>query len=113
MKNYTILLALTLIGCASTGILPMDRSSFIVVKQTSIPGLGMGPANNAKVSAYVEANKFCAAQGKMVNTISLEVEPSKPFQPGTASLQFTCVDKDEKVAPLQKEADRIIEIRQR
>ena len=47
----------TLVGCASTGVIPMDQDSYMIGKKDGTPGLGVSLSNKAEV--YREANEFC------------------------------------------------------
>jgi hypothetical protein len=115
MQKLSLLAVVSVLaGCASSGVVPMDRGSMMISKRTAAPGLGFSPVQGVKADVYIEANAYCSAQGKMVNTISLDIAPSVVFTPGSATLQFTCVAKSSaEVLPLQRTPDQVIEVRQR
>ena len=46
MKNLGILIVLALAGCASTGVVPMDKGTYLVSKKS--PQVGFGPAKVAR-----------------------------------------------------------------
>jgi hypothetical protein len=76
-------------GCVSSGVIPMDRGSYMITKRSAQIGIGMPVGTKADV--YKEANEFCSKQGIMVDTLNLEMAPSRPASPGSVSLQFRCV----------------------
>jgi hypothetical protein len=86
-----VLLALALSACASTGVVPADRDTYIV----SESGLTVGFSRPVRqtASVYRQANKFCAKQNKQVETVNLDQEDSVLGGQASASLQFRCVPK--------------------
>ena len=88
-----ILITLVMIGCASTGVVPMDNDTYMVAKRSAQPGFG--PAWCAKADIYREANEFCAKQNKKVETVNLEMVNGSFGRPASASLQFLCVSEPE------------------
>jgi hypothetical protein len=114
MKRTTIVVAslAVLSGCFSSGVIPMDRGSYMITKRSAQLGIGMPVGTKADV--YKEANDFCSKQGMMVDTINLEMAPSRPASPGSVSLQFRCVPHGSlptQAIQLQREPDVIIEKR--
>ena len=87
-----ISLMLVLTGCSSTGIVPMDRDTFMVAKRSA--QVGFGPPDGVKADVYKEANEFCAKQGKGVETVDLKITNSGFARPGNVTLQFRCVSAD-------------------
>jgi hypothetical protein len=85
------LAAVVLTGCASTGVVPMDRGSFLISKKS--PQVGFGPPVGIKGEVYTEANAHCAREGKVVETIKLEETNAGLAQSAAVSLQFRCVAK--------------------
>ena len=83
-------LAMAVTGCASTGIVPMDAGTFMVSKRAA--QVGFGPPVAAKADIYRQANEFCAAKGKQVETVDYQGTDSGFGRPASASLQFRCVD---------------------
>jgi hypothetical protein len=100
-----------LCGCASTGVIPMDRDSYMIGKKDGSPGLGVSLSNKAEV--YREANDYCRTKGREVHTLNVSVIAAAPGRLGSTELHFKCVSPGETAQPLIKEADRVIEIRQR
>lgn len=115
MKKILAVASLAILaGCASSGVIPMDRGSFMITKRSAQFGIGM-PVGT-KTDVYKEANEYCSKQGMMVDTINLEMTPSMPASPGSVSLQFRCVPPESlQPQPIQlhREPDVIIEKRER
>ena len=84
-----LLLCVGLAGCASTGVVPMDKDTFMIAKRS--PQLGFGQPIGAKADVYREANEFCAKQNKKVETVDFNMQNSGFGRPGSVSLQFRCV----------------------
>ena len=104
-------LRLLLRGKLYTGIVPMDRDSYMIGKKDGSPGVGVSFSNKAAV--YKEANEFCRAKGLEVQTLRVQVLPSRPGQLGSTDLEFKCVAPGVTAQPLVREADLIIETRKR
>ena len=79
-----------LAGCASTGVVPADRGTYMISKQ-SAAGI-FGTPDGVRADIYAEANEFCARTSKAVETVTIEVKGAIPFvRTGSAMLQFKCV----------------------
>lgn len=91
MKSHFALVLVTLTACSSTGVVPMDKDTYLVSKRSA--QIGLGPADGPKADIYVEANAHCAKQDKAVETIALDMANSGLGQPANASLQFRCVKR--------------------
>ncbi len=89
MKAISCCAALLLVGCASTGVVPMDKGTFLIGKKSA--QVGFGPPIGVKGEVYTEANQFCAKEGKVVETVKLEETNSGFAKPAAVSLQFRCV----------------------
>jgi hypothetical protein len=100
-----------LVGCASTGVIPMDQDSYMIGKKDGSPGLGVSLSNKAEV--YAEANKFCRSNGLEVQTLNVVTTPAAIGRLGSTELQFKCVQPGGSARPLVHEADKIIEVRNR
>ena len=85
-------LSVALTGCASTGVVPADRGTYMISKQSAA---GMfGTPEGVRADIYTEANEFCARKGNAVETVNVEVNGAIPFvRQGSAMLQFKCVPK--------------------
>ena len=80
------------LGCASTGVVPADKDTFFISKQ-SAAGV-FGTPEGVKADIYTEANEFCGKQGKAVETVQVDAKRAIPFaRQGSASLNFRCVAK--------------------
>jgi hypothetical protein len=82
-------LAVAAIGCTSSGVIPMDRGTFLITRRSA--QVGFGPPVGAKADVYREANEYCARQSMVVETIKADESPSGFAQPASFSLQFRCV----------------------
>jgi hypothetical protein len=83
--------ALLLAGCANTGIVPMDKGTYLIAKKS--PQVGFGPPIGIKGEAYTEANEFCAKEGKAVETLKYEETNSGFARAAAVSLEFRCIAK--------------------
>lgn len=83
--------ALAMTGCASTGVVPMDKGTYLVSKKS--PQVGFGPPVAVKAEVYAEANTFCEKEGKAVETLRLEVTNPGLARSGAVELQFRCVPR--------------------
>jgi len=112
MKTISAILisGLLVSACQSTGVIPMDRDSYMIGKKDGTPGLGVSLSNKAEV--YREANNFCRAKGLEVQTLEVITTPAQPAQLGSTELHFKCVPPGGTAQPLQKMPDTVIEIRQ-
>jgi hypothetical protein len=94
---------LTLSGCQSTGVVPMDQDSYFIGKKDGSPGIGVSLSNKAAV--YREANDFCRKKGLEVKTLNVSVTPAMPARLGSTELQFRCVQPGGEAQPIAKDAD--------
>ena len=87
---FTILCAVLIAGCASTGVVPADRGIYVISKQ-SAAGI-FGTSGGVRADIYAEANQFCARSSKAVETVNLDVKDAVPFvRTSSATLEFKCV----------------------
>lgn len=91
MKYGVALLIFVLTACASTGIVPMDKGTYLIAKKS--PQVGFGPPIAIKGETYAEANEFCAKEGKAVETLKLEETNSGFARAAAVSLEFRCIPK--------------------
>jgi len=68
MKTLLGATTMLLVACASTGVVPMDRDSFMISKTS--PACGFRSAAGTRADIYAEANQFCSARRQEVSTIS-------------------------------------------
>lgn len=100
-----------LVGCASTGVIPMDQDSYMIGKKDGSPGLGVSLSNKAEV--YAEANSFCRSKALEVLTLNVVTTPAALAQLGSTELHFKCVPPGGGASALVRAADKTIEIRNR
>ena len=91
MNKLIVIALLALYGCADTGIIPMDKGTYLVAKKS--PQVGFGPPIGIKGDAYMEANEFCAKENRAVETVKLEQTNSGFARAAAVSLEFRCVPK--------------------
>ena len=109
-KLLSLLLAAGLLaGCSSTGVIPMDRDSYMIGKKDGMPGLGVSLSNKADV--YKEANDFCVNKGLQVETLHVTTSSAKPGVLGYTELQFKCIPHGSTAQPLIRDPNSVIEIR--
>lgn len=98
-----------LVGCASTGVIPVDQDSYMIGKKDGAPGLGVSLNNKAEV--FREANDFCRAKGLEVKTLQTTTTPARLAQLGSTEIHFRCVVPGGQAQPLSREPDLVIETR--
>ena len=90
LTSFVLAISATLAGCASTGVVPADKGTFMISKQ-SAAGV-FGTPDGVRADIYTEANEFCARTGKGVETVNVEIKGAIPFvRTGSAMLHFKCV----------------------
>jgi hypothetical protein len=60
-KTISISAAISISGCTSTGVVPIEKDADMRGKKDGSPRLGVSFGNKAQV--YTEANDLCAAKG--------------------------------------------------
>jgi hypothetical protein len=90
-KLSTLILFMIFAGCASTGVVLMEKDKYMVAKRSA--QAGRGPVYGAQADVYREANEFCGKQGKDVETVNLIMNDAEFAKPGSVSLEFRCVAK--------------------
>ena len=91
-SNLKVIIAsLVLSSCASSGVVPMDKGTYLISQRSA--QLGIGPPVGVKADVYREANEFCEKQGNAVETVNLDMVESMPARPGSVVLQFRCISK--------------------
>ena len=89
MMRALVLLPFLLVACTSSGIVHMDRDTYMVSERG--PTVGFSPPIRQTASVYRQATDFCAQKGKQVETIKLDQQDSGLGRPANATLQFRCV----------------------
>jgi hypothetical protein len=90
-KAGGIALLAALSACAGSGIMTVDRDTYMVVKRSA--QVGFGPPVAATAYVYDHANAFCEDKGRTVETVKLDQVDSAFGRPSSASLTFRCVAK--------------------
>jgi hypothetical protein len=92
LKTVIFILAIfALVGCANTGIVPMDKDTYLIAKKS--PQVGFGPPIGIKGEVYSEANEFCAKENKVVETVKYDQTNAGFARPAAVSLEFRCITK--------------------
>ena len=85
-------LAFSIIGCASSGIIELDKGTYYISKSDGRPGFGP-PSSSVIRSVYAEANDFCAKSGKVVKTTKKTITDAVPGRISNIKVEFLCVQK--------------------
>lgn len=91
IKKLLLLAPILLIACASTGVVLMDKGTYMISKKS--PQIGFGPPVGIKGEAYTEANEFCARNGSTVETIKYEATNAGFTRSAAVALEFKCMPK--------------------
>ncbi len=83
-------------SCASSGIMTIDKDTYMITKRSA--QVGFGPPVAATAYVYKEANAYCGNLSKKVETLKLDQVDSGFGRPSSASLQFRCVEATAKPA---------------
>jgi hypothetical protein len=90
MRKILTLIAIVLLAACSSGIVPMDKGSYMISEKAG--GCGFATAGGQEADAYKKANEFCSAKSMHVETISIEPKSGIPFvRCASADLKFKCV----------------------
>jgi len=91
MWNWILVLsvAVSLSACGSTGIVKLEADRYMISEKNA--KVGFVSAAEEKASVYKQANDFCSAQGKEVQTIDLQMTNSGFGRQASASLDFRCI----------------------
>lgn len=95
MRNSTCFLlclsSIILLGCSSTGVVPIGGNTYMIAKKDGSPGVGISQKNKAEV--YQEATEYCSSKHMVMKEVSVKVSPSLPLILGSTELHFRCVDQ--------------------
>jgi len=116
MMNKIVLMTLvaTLVGCASSGPVPIGKDTFMISKQSA--GGMFVAASSIKVEIIKEAYAFCGSENKVFQLVNSQEVPSIPGRMPSAEIHFMCLaegDGEIKRPKMQRGADTIIETRSR
>ena len=90
-KFAAYLLPALLIACSSTGIVPMDKGTYMISKKSA--QVGFGPPIGIKGEVYAEANDLCMKENKAVEALKYGETNSGFARSAAVSLEFKCVAK--------------------
>jgi hypothetical protein len=96
MKHQVIaiaVVALMLGACGSTGIVKLEENHYMVSAKNA--KVGFVSAAEEKAEVYRQANEHCARFGQEVKTINLEMRDSGFARQASATLEFSCVPKQQ------------------
>ena len=85
----SLLFAALVVGCASSGVVPIGQDTFMISKQSST---GYHSAGSVKAEIFTEANAYCLGQGKSLQPVSdsgVDGVPGRSF--ANAELIFRCL----------------------
>jgi hypothetical protein len=91
MRLLCVLALFTLTACSSTGVVPMNKDSYLISKKSA--QVGFGPPIGIKGEVYTEANDFCNKEGKAVETLKYEETNSGFARSAAVALEFRCVPR--------------------
>jgi len=86
----TIFMLFSLLGCASSGVVPADKGTFLITKRSL--QAGFGPPVGAKAAVYKEAHEYCQKHGKELETVKFDMTNSGFGRPGSVSLKGTSIN---------------------
>jgi putative hemolysin len=89
MRIPLLAMLLLLAACASSGVLTVDRDTYMISKRSA--QVGFGPPVAATAYVYRQANAYCSKKGGNVETLNLDQVDSGFGRPSSASLKFRCV----------------------
>lgn len=91
MRFLFVVALSALTACSSTGVVPMDKDSYLISKKSA--QIGFGPPIGIKGEVYKEANEFCDKEGRAVETLKYEETNSGFARSAAVALEFRCVPK--------------------
>lgn len=83
------LLLAALVACSSTGVVQVNPGTYMVSATGTSPAFT--GTEDAIKRAYRDAGAFCAQDGRVVETVSLDTVEQAIGRPGRATLHFRCV----------------------
>ncbi|MCL1127387.1 hypothetical protein [Shewanella surugensis] len=85
-----IIMAIFLLSGCSSGVVKMERDSYMLSEKAG--GCGFATGSGQEAEAYKKANKFCSKKGQQVETIYVAAKDGIPFvRCASAQLKFKCV----------------------
>jgi len=91
---FSIVLVMLLGGCASSGVVPIGKDTFMISDKASN---GYTPAGSLKANIYREGAAYCANQGKEFQPLHEQWVEGVPnsWKWASAEIQFRCLDKND------------------
>lgn len=88
-KIITTIAIMTLVGCASSGVVQTGSNAYTLAK--SEWGFTSGAVHAARLMQ--EAAEFCSAKGKQINVVSKNSNDVQLGKTPAAEVNFQCIDK--------------------
>lgn len=109
-KLLLSLASLSILGCSSSGPVPMGKDTYLITKE----GIGsLISAASLKADLYKEANAFCHSEGKEFQPIRENaIESIQGKNGSSAEVQFRCLPKGDSEIQrpnIQRSPDIVIE----
>lgn len=116
MKNALLIAGLAVIvaACSSTGPVPISKDTYMISKQ-SAGGMFVQPAS-IRADIIREGAAFCMKSGKEFQIDSFRDTTAFPGRLPASEITFMCLDANDpelRRLKLRKDADTVIETRQR
>ena len=89
MKKSLVIIPILLVGCASSGPVPVGQDTFMITKQSTT---GFHSGASVKAEIFREANEHCLKSGKQLQPVSdrqLDGVPGRSF--ANAELVYRCL----------------------
>ena len=96
-----------LIGCASTGVVPMGQNHYSISKTS--PACGFRDAGGVRADLYQEMTAFCTSKSLSPEVLSIEaLDGVVGRRCASATIEFRCVStaQSDSLAPTGKRPDR-------
>ncbi len=93
MKKVFPVVLVFLVGCASSGPIPIGQDTFMITKQSTT---GFHSGASVKAEIYREANEYCLRVGKQLQPVStgqIDGVPGRSF--ASAELSFRCLSQSD------------------
>lgn len=85
-KILALVSVLTLVGCGSTGVVPVGQNRYMISDSSSLSWNG----GSVMANIIKEGSEFCSKQGKQFELIGNKTEDAGLYKSATAEVYFTC-----------------------
>lgn len=90
-KNLAFIAVLTLVGCASSGVVPVGKDKYMITDSNSLTWEG----GSVLVDIVKEGTEYCARQGKQFEILDQKIEDAQSGlwtarRKASATVYFTC-----------------------